>query len=278
MSLHPELEAVCLLGWHIYPCSRSSKAGAFEGASSKASCNLDQVEEWNKRYKSPNWRVVCGPSGLFALDVDRPGTHKEDGVAALQKLVEKHGELPPRPMTRTGGSGGAVLFFNHQNEPLRGKSGHPAPGLDPHRGKQAVIIPPSRHHETGGHYLWRVPPWEVGPPPIPAWLALLLKPAPEPEWKKHEWVPTTERARNAIMRAIHAIQDAPSGAANDTLNNQAFRLGGWCAAGFITQSEAAECMYSAARQRSIPDREARDTIKSGLNAGLRHPVQVRHAR
>ena len=273
-----DIERVALLGWCVYPMAKRSKAGSFKGASKAATCDLGTIERWSNEYPGCNWRVVCGPSGLFALDVDRPGTHTADGFAALSKLVEKHGELPPRPMTRSGGSGGAALFFKHQGEPLRGKSGFPAPGLDPHRLDQAVVIPPSRHPVSGGSYAWRVPPWEVAPPEIPPWLTLLLKPAPDPEWKKHEWVPTTERARNAIMRAIHAIQDAPSGTANDTLNKQAFRLGGWCAAGFFTETEAAESMYSAARQRSIPDREARDTIKSGLAAGLRHPVQVRHAR
>lgn len=278
MSLHPDIERLALLGWALYPASRASKAGCFEGAADAATSDLYQLERWGVAYPNCNWRVVAGPSKLFILDVDRPGTHKHDGFAALAKLVEIHGDLPPRPMTRTGGSGGAALFFKHQGERLRGKSGLPAPGLDPHRGKQAIIVPPSRHPVTGGYYAWRLPPWEVAPPPIPSWLARLLEPTPEPEWRRQPYEPTTERARNAIMRAIHAVQDAPSGAANDTLNRMAFRLGSWAGAGLITSSEAQETLYSAARSRKIPDREARDTIKSGLRAGMQHPVQARYAR
>lgn len=276
-GLHLDVERLACLGWHLYPCSRSSKAGMFAGAGAAATTDLDQLERWSAAYPGCNWRVVCGPSGLFGLDVDRPGTHAHDGFAALVALVAKHGPLPHRPMTRSGGSGGAALFFKHAGEPLRGKSGYPAPGLDPHRGRQAIMVPPSRHPVTGGAYTWRVPPWDVNPPPIPAWLAHLLAPPPEPDWKRHPFTPTDERARNAVMRAIHAVQDAASGAANDTLNRQAFKLGTWCGAGFLGNSDAESTLLSAAQARAIPFREARDTIRSGLKAGAQQPMQARHA-
>lgn len=275
--IHPDIERVALLGWHVYPASTRSKAGMFKGASTAATCDLDQIERWSAEYRGCNWRVVTGPSFLFALDVDRPGTHAHDGFASLTDLTKKFGPLPPRPMTRTGGSGGAALFFKHQGQKLRGKSGLPAPGLDPHRGGQAIVIPPSVHPVTRGAYTWRVPPWEIDTPEIPKWLSDLLAPLPEPEWKKHPYTPTNERARHALMRAIHAIHDAPSGSANDTLNLQALRLGHWCAAGLLDHGEALESLRSAAAHRAIPVREARDTIQSGFKAGLKSPVRTRHA-
>ncbi len=271
----PEIEAVALLGWHVYPMSSVSKAGCFRGAADAASADLDTIARWCSLYAGCNWRVVCGPSGLFALDVDRPGTHHADGFAALAALSAKHGAIPERPMTRTGGSGGAALFFQHQGEALRGQSGVPAPGIDPHRGRQAVVIPPSRHPVTGGAYTWRVPPWRVPPPPIPHWLAEMLKPVPEPKILRQPFQPTDDRARNAMFRAVMAVQSAPAGAANTTLNKQAFRLGTWCGASLLTAAEATDALYHAARARRIPSREARDTIKSGLRAGMRQPVQAR---
>lgn len=276
-GLHPEVESLALLGWHLYPFWHGAKAGCFTGAHDAATADLDQLAAWTNAYPNSNWRAVMGPSGLFGLDVDRPGTHKSDGFAALASLTAKHGPIPVRPMTRTGGSGGAALFFKHNGEPLRGKSGYPAPGLDPHRGRQAIVVPPSVHPVTGGRYAWRVPPWEVNPPPIPAWLAHMLAPPPEPEWHKHPWTPTTERARNAVMKAIHAVQDAPSGVGNDTLNKQAFKLGMWCGAGLLAERDAEAELLAAAQARAIPFREARDTIKSGLRAGLQQPMQARHA-
>ena len=280
LTLPVEVENLASLAWCLYPTSRFSKAGAFKGAAEAATYDLDRLEYWARQFPGCGWRAVCGPSGLFALDVDKPGTHSSDGFAALAVLVEKHGSIPPRPMTRTGGSGGAVLFFRHDGQPLRGQSGYPAPGLDPHRGRQAVVVPPSRHPVTRGAYTWRpgCAPWEITPPPIPDWLAALLKPPPEPEWKRQPYVPTGERARNAIMRAIHAVQDAPKGQANHTLNKQAFRLGTWCGAGLLSESEAVETLYAAARSRRVPHREARDTIRSGFTAGVRQPVQARDGR
>jgi hypothetical protein len=276
MSLHPDIERVALLGWHLYPASTRSKAGCFPGAADAASCNLEQLETWANAFGECNWRVVAGPSKLFILDVDRPGpTHDADGFAELLGLTERYGALPPRPMTRSGGSGGAALFFEHRGEPLRGASGSPRPGLDPHRGRQAIMIPPSRHPLTGGIYSWRVPPWECTPPPIPGWLAALLEPPPEPAYDT-PYIPTHERARNAVMKAIHRVQDAASGAANDTLNRAAYSLGRWCGAGLVSTDESTQSLLFAAQKRGIPDREAKDTIKSGLAAGRRNPVEARY--
>ena len=277
MTATPDaIERVALLGWHVYPMSRTAKCGCFKGAHEAATTDLDVIEGWAKLYPACNWRVVMGPSGLFGLDVDRPGTHKADGFAALQALLAVHGPLPPRPMTRTGGSGGAALFFRHEGEELRGEGGVPAPGLDPHRGAQAIVIPPSRHPITGGAYTWHFAPWDHNPPPIPAWLAAALKPKPLPERARQPWIPTDAHARNAIMKAYHAVQSASSGDANNTLNKQAFRLGTWCGAGFISQDEVEDTLAAAAQVRNIPPREARDTIRSGIRAGLKRPIQARH--
>lgn len=270
-----EIERVAALGWHVYPMSRTTKAGCFPGASDAATCDRSTIDAWAHEFSGCGWRVVCGPSRLFALDVDRPGTHKADGFQALSDLVGSYGPIPPRPMTRTGGSGGAALFFRHTVEILRGMSGCPAPGLDPHRGRQAIVIPPSRHPVTGGHYTWRrgCAPWEIEPPAIPGWLAELLKPPAEPNFSGRPFTPTSDRARAVLMRAMHAVQDSPSGSANVTLNKQSYRIGRWCGAGLISPDEAADAMLHAARQRNIPQAEARATIRSGLRAGIRQPMQ-----
>lgn len=279
MSLPDEIERVALLGWCVYPMSRHSKAGCFKGASDAATHDLDTLETWAREFPDCNWRVVMGPSRLFALDVDRPGTHEADGFSALRALVAEYGPLPPRPMTRTGGSGGAVLFFRHNLERLRGQSGYPAPGLDPHRGRQAIVIPPSRHPVTQGHYTWRrsCAPWEIDTPPIPGWLSKMMEPPPEPVTPCGPFVPTAGKARNALMRAMTEIENAPSGAGNVTLNRQAFRIGRWCGAGLLSEYEAQDAILYAASRRNIPRNEARDTTRSGIRAGMKNPIQERMA-
>ncbi|MBV1825803.1 bifunctional DNA primase/polymerase [Komagataeibacter oboediens] len=269
-TIPPDLLRVARMGWHVLPVRAGSRAACFRGAVDHATTCPDTLARWAARWPGCGWRVVCGPSGLFALDVDRPGTHAADGVAALSTLVRRHGPLPPRPMTRTGGSGGAVLFFRHDGEPLRGQAGYPAPGLDSHRGRQAVTIPPGTHPATGGAYTWRVPPWEVPPPPIPRWLARLLAPAPDPAVTPAPRM-VADRAPGVLMRALHAVCDAPPGMANTTLNARAYTLGRWCGAGMMDLAQARDTLLHAAQRRHIPMPEARATIRSGLNAGLRNP-------
>lgn len=262
-----EIERVMLLGWAVHPVSRHTKAACFEGAAAASTCDLFVVEEWCRKYPNCNWRVATGPSRLFVLDIDRAGsTHAADGFAAMAALVAEHGELPPRPMSRTGGTGGAGMFFRHQGEPLIGRSGYLAPGIDTLRGGQNVMIPPSRHPVTGNPYTWRVSPTEIAPPPIPAWLASLLRPPPPPPPVPY-WAMTEGRAAAAVENAISAVQNAPAGQANDLLNRQAFRLGVWVGRGKLHASDAEAGLLAAASCRRMPVREAIATIRSGLRAG-----------
>jgi hypothetical protein len=180
MRLHPDIERVALLGWHLYPTSRRTKAACLKGATDAATCNLGQIERWSNEFAGCNWRVVFGPSGLWCLDCDVPPGHAHDGIANLTALVNVHGPLPAGPQARSGG-GGLVLFFRHDGEPIIGEAGHPALGIDPRRGRQSQTIPPSRHHRTDQPYRWLVAPWEIDAPPAPAWLLrLVARPAPPP--------------------------------------------------------------------------------------------------
>ena len=276
-GLPPDLARLAGIGWHLYPCRAHHRACSFAGAPALATPDPDQLARWQAEYPGCSWRVACGPSRIVAIDVDRPGgNHTADGIAAMAALVGAHGPLPPRPTVRTGGSGGLCLFFAHDGEQLRGESGVPAPGIDPHRGAQSIMVPPSRHPRTGGPYRWIVPPWEVAPPPLPPWLATLLRPAPVTA-PTHAWRPNGPRASAAIMHAVHAVRVAPGGAANDTLNRAAFRLGTWVGAGFISGDTAMTELHAAATLRKIPIKEALATIRSGLEAGRRNPVVAHDA-
>lgn len=77
--------------------------------------------------------------------------------------------------------------------------------------------------------------------------------------------------RGTLMRALHAVCDAPRGMANTTLNARAYALGRWCGAGLLDPATARDTLLHAARLRNIPPAEARATIRSGLGAGLRNP-------
>ncbi len=264
-----EVEAVALLGWRLYPCSRSTKAARFKGASAAASFDLNVISRWCREFGPSNWRVVMAGSGIWSLDVDAAGdTHSADGIAELQKLVTANGPLPPRPMTRSGG-GGYGIFFSHTDEKIAGKTGTPAPGIDPRRGNLSITIPPSIHVATRKPYKWITPPWDVNPPKAPEWLLKLLEPKPEPEFKRAV-IDTTDAARDWLYKAANAVANAGEGSRNDTLNRRSFHVGRMIAAGLLGQQEAVEVLYGAARSIGLEHHEIKSTIQSGINSGMRH--------
>lgn len=272
MSLHPDLERLANLGWRLYPASSTTRKACFKEPSLHATANLDQLEQWSREYPAANWRAVPEGSGFWCLDVDVPSPdHGADGVAALKGLIELHGPIPPRPTTRSGG-GGYALFFRWQGEKIIGETGKPAKGLDPRRGRLSITVPPSRHIRTRTPYRWITPPWELTPPPAPAWLLKLLEPPPEPKWQRFTDPGASEdRARAALYRAAGKVIGAGEGTRNDILNRQAFMVGTYIAAGRLSEHEAAEMLFGAARQAGLDRPSITATLKSAFRAARRVP-------
>ena len=274
MSLHPDVERLALLGWRLHPASRTSRAACFKGAIDLATSDLDQLERWACEYPKANWRVVMAGSGIWALDVDRPSAdHDADGIAALAGMVAENEPLPARPTSISGG-GGCGLFWRDAGHPIRGKSGWPKPGLDPRAGRLTITVAPSIHLTTRLPYRWQTAPWEIDAPAAPGWLLRAVAPPPESAKPPMPTVYTSDRAFRRLRRALDNISSAPSGQANDTLNREAFAVARFVAAGKITEAEAEKGIYAAARARNIPDREARDTIRSAFRSGMRLPVEM----
>lgn len=263
-----EIERVANIGWRVHPASQYSRAACIKDAADLATYDLDQIEQWSRDFPGCGWRVVMGGSGIWALDVDAPSEdHRANGIAEMARLVAIHGPIPPGPRIRTGG-GGCVLIFKHSGEPIAGKTGTPAPGLDPRRGRLTVTLPPSTHYRTKRPYFWLTCPWEINPPVAPAWLLDAVKPPPEPVRGPAPDLHDGDKARNyavaALRHAIARVATAPSGQANDTLNRESFAMARFL--GSITESEIRECLIAGARARAIPIKEALATIDSGLRS------------
>ena len=267
MAIPIEIENVALLGWHVYPQSQYSKAACFKDATSLATCDLDTIASWCKRFPGCNWRVVFGPSKLWGLDIDVPPGHAHDGRAGLQRLLIVHGALPPHPITLSGGGGNAV-FFRDDGHPIIGHSNVPAPGIDPRRGRHSVTIPPSVHLVTKRPYEWIRPPWEVSPPAAPKWLLKACTPPPAPEPRPAPVLHAGDKARNyaiaALRNEVIAVAAAAPSTANNTLNVAAFKLARFIDDGLLSTGEIRDSLLAGARARHIPTREAILTIDSGL--------------
>jgi hypothetical protein len=273
MTIPDDVERLALLGWYLIPCSRTNRKACIKDAVAHASCDLDVIDGWVREFGLCNWRVLFGPSGLWGLDLDRPGLmHKADGAAAFAEMAQCYPPLPLCPTTRSGG-GGAALFFAHRGEPIAGRGGWPAPGIDPRRGAQTVTVPPSIHVATGEPYVWVHAPWDVNPPTAPAWLLTLVAPPPAPEFYRPSRAPSNANAARILAWAVNTIRAAPPATANNTLNGAAHFVARWVAAGVVGHDEAAGHLLAAACDRRIPRQEARATIKSAFRAGLCKPME-----
>ena len=275
ISLHPAIERLALLGWRLHPTSCRTRAACFADAATLATSDPDQLARWSCQYPGCGWRVVMEGSGIWALDIDVPGSrHSHDGVSALRELVVAHGPLPPRPTTRSGG-GGLALFFSYRGEPIIGRSGHPALGIDPRRGRQSLTIPPSSHPDTGLPYRWVVAPWDLAPPPAPC---LAARPccasagAPAPRTttavcRCRRSPPTLRPGGAAARRRPH--RDRAAGAAQRHLERRdvqpdAVRRGGRAGCHGSRYRDGLCCPASG-----LPSLEIKATLTSALAAGLR---------
>lgn len=269
MRLHPDIQRAALLGWRIYPASNRSRAACLRGATEAATCDLDQLEQWAHEFPGCGWRAVMEGSGIWGLDVDTPPGHAEDGIGNLAALVTVHGPLPPRPQLRSGG-GGLALFFQDNGDPIIGDAGHPCGGIDPRRGRQSLTLPPSRHWRTGQPYRWLAPPWEVTPPPAPAWLLRLVAPPPEPVMAAPRQLSGYGRpyAVAALRRAVEQVATAPHGQRNATLNTAAWSVSRFIQAGQLQPSEIAEALAHAGRVAGLDRMEVQRTLASAMAAGV----------
>lgn len=267
-----DIEAVALIGWAVFPCSRTTRAMAFPGAHRAATCDLDILAKWSVEYTSCNWRVAFGRSNLWGFDLDTPETHKHDGIASMAALVRVHGPLPPRPQARSGG-GGLAVFFRHDGERIVGASSVPGPGMDPRRGEQSQTIPPSVHVDTKKTYVWVDPPWVISPPAAPAWLLRLVEPPPERPVGEAPDLKNGDARRNYAIAALHnatrRVAIAHEGGRNDTLNRECWSVAKFLSCGSLTELEVRDCMVAAARAAGVPIREACLTIDSALRAKRR---------
>lgn len=274
MSLHPDIERLALLGWHMVPAT-STKKGMFKGERyglssfiKAATTDLDRLSEWAAEFPHACWKARPNGSGVWFLDVDVPGDeHDQDGVATLRALCDLHGPLPPRPHARSP-SGGHLLVFKDTGAPMVRGSGKGGPGIDVLHMDLCAMVSPSRR--KGGAYRWVTAPWELSPPPAPEWLLKLLEPPPAKPLPKR--APTTDTAGRVLDRVVRDLAGAGQGGRNAALNRAAFLAGGYCAAGLLEPQVAVNALYVAGRHIGLDDFEVRGTIRSGFEAGARKPV------
>ncbi len=238
------------LSFRIFPCN-ADKIPLIKGWQEAATTDPEQIRLWQDlfRDKLAHWAIPTGATNdLLVLDADVKG-------GGLETIKTLH---IPITMSQRTKNGGLHFFFRY---PKDGK----------HYGNRAKFMPGLDVRGAGGYvcYYGVDPKGPVNIAEAPPWL--LRDPTPV--------VPTGQAvkvsagiAEGIVNTSLEAIRDAPEGESNNVLNIEAFRIGQLVAGGTITREYAEAALFRAAKERGKPDFEAKATIKSGLDGGVKKPI------
>lgn len=229
------------------------KIPLIKGWQTLASDDPAQLAAWQQEFgaRISVWGVPTGKaSGLFVLDVDGPA-----GFETLRLRGY------PQTLSQRTLKGGLHLIFSYPND---GK----------HYGNRVKFLPGLDTRGEGGFIAWYGTATTEPIAPPPDWLLQELaareKPPIDPSVTPVGMTPAM--AQRTLEDAWSAVKDASPGEANNTLNVQSFVIGQLVRAGSIDKDYAEKVLLHAASLRSIPSREAKATIDSGLKGGAARPL------
>jgi bifunctional DNA primase/polymerase-like protein len=244
-------------------CERPGKHPRLRHGLTEASTDPRRIEMWWSRWPAANVGLRTGIA-MDVADID-----SAEGWHGLRHLLG--GTMPAGPRVRTGGGGWHFWFH-----PLGyGNRVHPLPGLD-WRGVGGYVVAPPSLHVTGGDYRWVRRPGETLPIGPPALRRLIEGPA-EPAHSRAITHPD-RYARAALAAEFERVAHAPTGTRNDTLNRAAFALGRLVGAGLLDGGDVRRELDAAARLSGLGRAETRRTVRSGLTAGRRVPIDPEPSR
>jgi hypothetical protein len=81
-------------------------------------------------------------------------------------------------------------------------------------------------------------------------------------------------AEAALRDEVNTLAGTPDGTRNDQLNKSAFALGQFVTAGVLSETEVINALSKAASYAGLDHDEIERTIRSGLEAGAKHPRKI----
>ncbi len=256
------------LGYAVLPLAPGEKRphpGLVPHGLREASLEVATLEAW--------WRACprCGvgilaPEEVLVLDVDEPGV--------WEGLRLDYPALEAAPRQRTP-KGGVHLFLRLPEGVRLSATTRALEGVDLRgMGRAYVVASPTRLAD-GRTYTWEVPlvrPEDL--PLIPEDLLLrLLPPPPAPREVVVEAGSSPRRLRALLEAYADRVAAAPEGTRHNTLIRYAVATGGLIPHG-LDPREAEEALVAAAMQAGLPEREARDAVRWGLEAGAKSPLDL----
>lgn len=238
-------------------CSSPGKHPRLQHGVLEASADVLTIGAWWARWPDANVGIATGvDSGLYVVDLDG-----DEAAQAWEKLG-----LPAGWGSVTGN--GLHLLYSIA-EPLPSTHWKLGRGIDTRGDGGYIVAPPSLHY-SGRRYAWSAPLPDGYPPALSdalraALAPTLATPAGVPRIRQGA---SSEYGEGVLRHALERVRQAPEGARNSTLNDQAFLVGQFVAGGELDPN-VEEALLEASTD---PDRKkARSTISRGLRDGASYP-------
>jgi len=208
---------------------------------------------------------ILAPEEVLVLDFDDP--------TAWERLRWEFLPLEAAPRQRTP-KGGVHLFLRLPDGVRLSATVRKLAGVDLRgMGRAYVVAAPTRLADGRG-YAWEVPlvpPAKL--PLIPEDLLLRLLPPPPPPREGVVEGASPRRLRAILEAYAEAVASAPEGTRHNTLIRYAVATGGLIPHG-LDPREAEEVLVAAAMRAGLPEREAREAVRWGLEAGVKAPLDL----
>lgn len=252
-----------------FDCSRPGKHPRTENGLDDATIDPEQIRAWWRKWPMANIGINCGMSGLLVVDLDSyKDSYQGDDLALDEETI-----------TSLTGGGGSHLFYRLEDSDTFGSSNKNLPAGVDIKGRGGYVVVADSIHKSGNAYQWELDysPWDRDPAPIPPKLRALLE--KKQQDRSVVQFDTTKKYTNlgtpyglaAVTNQCKAVSVAVNGTRNDTLNAAAFSLGRLVAGGELDYNHAYDNLYSAALVIDLSDAEAKQTIVSGMTAGMEKP-------
>jgi Bifunctional DNA primase/polymerase, N-terminal/AAA domain len=268
-------------GLSVFPCA--DKQTPLVKWRAQSTTDPDAIKQMWARWPNALPAIDLAKSGHVVVDADRHGG--PDGVAAVEQLFTEHNTpLANVPGVITPGNGVHCWFRQPNGKPL-GNSDKPLRDLGINiRGAGGYVIAPGAQLPDGRGYTRDKDTPNLfaalrdnAVPPLPEWLAELLRPQPTP--KLNQPAPKLngdghrhQRYAEAALEALcNQIAGTAEGSRNIELNNAALRMGHMVASGWIEQAIVERRLGDAAFAAGLSADEISKTLASGINAGLQEP-------
>ena len=214
----------------------------------------ETIRNWFDNSESNIGIVTGAASNCVVLDID-------DDKGGSQSLEAY--EIPVTPCAKTGS--GWHYYFRHPGFDVSNFAGK-LPGVDL-RGDGGYAVAPPSVHPNGKSYEWIVSPEHCALAEMPKWLLDLCA--------ANDNVAKATSYGEAWFDDCDALAEAEPGQRNDLLNQVACKAGSLSASGNLDRSSAIDAMMDACKRNGLLDadgaKSVRDTIRSGLLAGMKNP-------